>query len=169
MSVSWSLSTQPAQVSMCTSPRLQHDAFYSVHLCAYESPSCHFFQTWFHVSFRVVIEMVRGETVNGCDVEHGDSWASLPTQSSSSLFDYFSFLSCISGFSTFFSFYFSYSFLGATKHLYNWLCPLVGWLVGRSGNAFVRRSTRRTLLAYLALFNLKKRIRTHIVYTYIDT
>jgi len=48
------------------------------------------------------------------------------------------------------------SFLGATKHLYNWLCPLVGRLVGRSvglwGNAFVRRSTRRTLLAYLALF-----------------
>ena len=40
-------------------------------------------------------------------------------------------------------------FLGATKHLYNWLCPLVGWsvgwLVGRSvGNAFIRRSTRRT-------------------------
>ena len=35
-------------------------------------------------------------------------------------------------------------------------CPLVGWSVarsvGRSGNAFVRRSTRRTLLAYLALF-----------------
>ena len=23
-------------------------------------------------------------------------------------------------------------FLGATKHLYNWLCPLVGWLVGQS-------------------------------------
>ena len=22
-------------------------------------------------------------------------------------------------------------FLGATKHLYNWLCPLVGWSVGR--------------------------------------
>ena len=21
-------------------------------------------------------------------------------------------------------------FLGATKHLYNWLCPSVGWLVG---------------------------------------
>ena len=21
-------------------------------------------------------------------------------------------------------------FLGATKHLYNWLCPLVGWSVG---------------------------------------
>ena len=43
-------------------------------------------------------------------------------------------------------------FLGATKHLHNWLCPRpwsVGWLVG---NAFVRRSTRRTLLAYLALF-----------------
>ena len=39
-------------------------------------------------------------------------------------------------------------FLGATKHLYNWLCPLVGRSVG---NAFVRRSTRRTLLAYLAL------------------
>ena len=30
----------------------------------------------------------------------------------------------------------------------------VGWLVGRSVcNAFVRRSTRRTLLAYLALFH----------------
>ena len=30
---------------------------------------------------------------------------------------------------------------------------LVGWSVGWSvGNAFVRRSTRRTLLAYLALF-----------------
>ena len=38
---------------------------------------------------------------------------------------------------------------GATKHLYNWLCPSVGWSVGY---AFVRRSTRRTLLAYLALF-----------------
>ena len=34
-------------------------------------------------------------------------------------------------------------------HLYNWLCPLVGW----SGNEFVRRSTRRTLLALLALFS----------------
>ena len=22
-------------------------------------------------------------------------------------------------------------FLGATKHLHNWLCPSVGWLVGR--------------------------------------
>ena len=45
-------------------------------------------------------------------------------------------------------------FLGATKHLYNWLCLLVGRSVefGRSvGNAFVRRSTRRTLLSYLAL------------------
>ena len=41
------------------------------------------------------------------------------------------------------------SFLGATEHLYNWLCPLVG----RLGNAFVRRSIRRTLLAYLALFD----------------
>ena len=40
-------------------------------------------------------------------------------------------------------------FLGATKQLYNWLCPLVGQSVGY---AFVRRSTRRTLLAYLALF-----------------
>ena len=40
-------------------------------------------------------------------------------------------------------------FLGATKHLYNWLCPLVGWSVGRLvGNA----SICRTLLAYLALF-----------------
>ena len=44
-------------------------------------------------------------------------------------------------------------FLGATKHLYNWLCPLVGWLVGLWGNAFIRRSTRRTFLAYLALFS----------------
>ena len=44
-------------------------------------------------------------------------------------------------------------FLGATKHLYNWLCPSVGRLVCLSvGNAFVRRSTRRTLLVYLALF-----------------
>ena len=40
-------------------------------------------------------------------------------------------------------------FLGATKHLYNWLCPSVGQSVC---NAFVRQSTRRTLLAYLALF-----------------
>ena len=30
----------------------------------------------------------------------------------------------------------------------------VRWLVGWSGNAFVRRSTRRTLLAYLALFDI---------------
>ena len=44
------------------------------------------------------------------------------------------------------------AFLGATKHLYNWLCPSVCWLVCWSGNAFVRRSTRRTLLAYLAFF-----------------
>ena len=44
---------------------------------------------------------------------------------------------------------FRFPFLGATKHLYNWLCPLVGRSVC---NAFVRRSTRRTLLAYLALF-----------------
>ena len=42
-----------------------------------------------------------------------------------------------------------YCFLGAPKHLYNWLCLSVGWSVG---NAFIRRSTRRTLLAYLALF-----------------
>ena len=41
-------------------------------------------------------------------------------------------------------------FLGAKKHLYNWLCPLVGW----SGNAFARRSTRHTILAYMALFSL---------------
>ena len=47
------------------------------------------------------------------------------------------------------------SFLGATKHLYNWLCPLVGRLVCWSvGNAFVRRSTPSHLLAYLALFFL---------------
>ena len=31
---------------------------------------------------------------------------------------------------------------------------LVGRAVGRSGNAFVRRSTRRTLLAYLTLFSV---------------
>ena len=30
---------------------------------------------------------------------------------------------------------------------------LVGWLVGRSGKAFVVQSTCRTLLAYLALFS----------------
>ena len=48
-----------------------------------------------------------------------------------------------------FSIFFLTFFLGATKHLYNWLCPLVCLLVC---NAFVRRSTRRTLLAYLALF-----------------
>ena len=39
-------------------------------------------------------------------------------------------------------------FLGAKKHLYNWLCPSVSWLVcrldGLLGNAFVRRSTRCT-------------------------
>ena len=40
-------------------------------------------------------------------------------------------------------------FLGAKKHLYNWLCPSVCWSVC---NAFVQRSTRRTSLAYLALF-----------------
>ena len=34
-------------------------------------------------------------------------------------------------------------FLGAPTYLYNWLCPLVGWSVC---NAFVWRSTRRTLL-----------------------
>ena len=34
-------------------------------------------------------------------------------------------------------------FLGAPTYLYNWLCPLVGWFVC---NAFVWRSTRRTLL-----------------------
>ena len=28
--------------------------------------------------------------------------------------------------------FFLFSFLGATKHLYNWLCPLVGWSLGRS-------------------------------------
>ena len=44
-------------------------------------------------------------------------------------------------------------FLAATKHRYNWLCPLVGWSVCLSVcNAFVRGSTRCTLLAYLALF-----------------
>ena len=51
--------------------------------------------------------------------------------------------------------FFFFFFLGATKHLYNWLCPSVGRLVGRSGNAFIRRSTRRTLLACLALFVFK--------------
>ena len=48
-----------------------------------------------------------------------------------------------------------YVFLGATKHLYNWLCPLVCLSVCLSvGNAFVRRSSRRTLLAYLALLGI---------------
>ena len=42
----------------------------------------------------------------------------------------------------------SYVFLGAPMHLCNWLCPLVGRLVG---NAFVRRSTWRI---YLALFRI---------------
>ena len=41
----------------------------------------------------------------------------------------------------------------------------VGWSVGRlvglSGNTFVRRSTRRTLLAYLALFFFQKIMRAH--------
>ena len=46
--------------------------------------------------------------------------------------------------------------LGAPKHLYNWLCPSVGCSFRLLiGNAFVRRSTRRTLLAYLALFSMK--------------
>ena len=47
-------------------------------------------------------------------------------------------------------------FLGATKHLYNWLCPSLCRSVGLSGNAFVRRFTRRTLLAlfaFMALFS----------------
>ena len=48
------------------------------------------------------------------------------------------------------------SLMGAKKHLYNWLWPLVGLSVCRSvslsGNAFVQQSTHRTLLAYLALF-----------------
>ena len=42
--------------------------------------------------------------------------------------------------------------LVAPKHLYNWLCPLVVLSVG---NAFVQRSTQRTLLAYLALVQTK--------------
>ena len=41
------------------------------------------------------------------------------------------------------------TFLGATKHLYNRLCPSVGRLVC---NAFVRQSTPSHLLTYLALF-----------------
>ena len=32
--------------------------------------------------------------------------------------------------------YFTFNFLGATKHLYNWLCPSVGWLVGRVTHSF---------------------------------
>ena len=46
-------------------------------------------------------------------------------------------------------------FLGATKHLYNWLCPSVGLSVGLSVGWSGRiRSTIHTshLLAYLALF-----------------
>ena len=67
-----------------------------------------------------------------------------------------------------------FSFLGAPTHLYNWLCPSVCrsacWLVG---NAFVRRSTRRTLLACLAWFSfflaflIYKMLRTsHFCYTF---
>ena len=48
------------------------------------------------------------------------------------------------------TFFFIKAFLGATKHLYNWLCWLVGRSVGRSGNIFIWRSTRRTLLVYFA-------------------
>ena len=41
------------------------------------------------------------------------------------------------------------TFLGAPKHLLNWLCPLVCLSVCRYvGNAFVRWSIRRTLLTY---------------------
>ena len=45
----------------------------------------------------------------------------------------------------------SLTFLGATKHLYNWLCPSVCWSVCRS---VTHRSTIHTshILAYLALF-----------------
>ena len=53
-------------------------------------------------------------------------------------------------------------FPGAPKHLYNWLCPSVCWLLG---NVFVRRSTRRAILANLALLLVtetrrKKNIKT---------
>ena len=33
-----------------------------------------------------------------------------------------------------------YLFLGATKHLYNWLCPLFSWSVGRSVGWLVTHS-----------------------------
>ena len=46
-----------------------------------------------------------------------------------------------------------FNFLDASSHLFNRMCSLVGRSVGLLvGKAFVRRSTRRTLLAYLALF-----------------
>ena len=64
----------------------------------------------------------------------------------------------------------SQPFLGATKHFYNWLCPLVGWSVGW----FRNRSTTHTshligLLgrweaAYLPLsFKDDSQIRTKII------
>ena len=52
------------------------------------------------------------------------------------------------------------AFLGATKHLYNWLCPSVGSSVCQSGNAFVQQSTCRTLLAYLASIMINLAIET---------
>ena len=46
-------------------------------------------------------------------------------------------------------------FLGAPKHLYNWLCPSVSWSVGLLVSyTFVQRFTRRTLLAYLGMLDV---------------
>ena len=57
-----------------------------------------------------------------------------------------------------------WEFLGAPTHLYNWLCPSVCLSVVLSvcllGNAFVRRSTRRTLLAY-TFFLYKHQVYKH--------
>ena len=71
-----------------------------------------------------------------------------PTYLQLLLFPFYSVLFCI-----FFRFVIlCILFLGAPKHLYDRLFPSDGQLVCWSGNAFVRRSTRRTLLACLALF-----------------
>ena len=53
------------------------------------------------------------------------------------------------------------SFLGAIKHLYNWLSVgrSISLLVGWSSTAFVWQSTCRTLLAFLALFRTTKHTR----------
>ena len=57
---------------------------------------------------------------------------------------------------------------GATKHLYNWLCPLVGWSVGWSvGKAFISQSTPSHLLTYLALFVSSTLLFVNLCTTYV--